>query len=591
MSLFARYVLNRLSFGPTRAEMNDFIAMGSTDDQRLTNWVDQQLAWQTVNDNTFQSRLNQSSYQTLNWSLPTLWNNLRTNRADGVDSRLSVRETARIKLARAVHSRRQLLEVLADFWHDHFSLNGWDGYARYTMTSWDRDVIRPDGNPARTGHLFGNFRQMLVRSSQHPAMLYYLDNYVNTDDRPNENYAREIIELHTLGAMHYVSLGNPDTIPRITINLPWGTNGADIPVPVAENYVDDDIYAAMRMLTGWKVKDNENRESANFQNTGEWYFYEAWHDKFEKTILGVRWRSFDPAPDDIYQFLDLIAYHPGTALHIASKLCRRFVSEAAADLGNAVPATLLQPPGTNEPLVLRVARTFYDNRYAADQLSRTYRTLFLSPEFKDMSHAGTKLKRPFELAASSLRACESDFFPQYVPGSLYDESYYILERNLYFAGNQPYRWGSPDGYPDRNDYWENPVTLIKAWRTIDYMADHYDTVTDGNGNEQRVYHVLPVLEQTLQGLPDPQSHTPESIVAFWLERTTQYTPAGGWIGTPIHNKLMWFMQHRPDSETDPSIWPADAPIPDIGNDGPLRWHERLRGLFKLVVASPEFMFK
>ncbi len=591
MTLFARHVLNRLSFGPSNASMNEFINGGSNDAQRLTNWVNAQLNWQTINDTAFQTLLNQHSYQTLNWSLSTAWYNLRTNRADGVDHRMANREAVRIKLARAVHSKRQLLEVLADFWHDHFSLNGWDGYAIYTLVSWDRDVIRPDTNPARSGHLFGNFRQMLELSSKHPAMLYYLDNYINRDDSPNENYAREIIELHTLGAMHYVSLGDPASIPRIQAPMPWGPNGADIPISITEKYVDDDIYAAMRILTGWTVKDNANQESSNFQNNGEWFFYENWHDKFEKTILGHSWPYFASTPEDVYQFLDLIAYHPATALHIASKLCRRFVSESAADLGGILPRTLLQPAGNNEPLVLRVARTFYDNRYASDQLTRTYRTLFLSPEFQDMSHAGSKLKRPFELVASTLRAIETGFFPQYVPGSVYDEAYRITEDYLYYAGNRPYNWAAPDGYPDRNDYWENPVTFIKAWRTIDWMCDHYENLTDANGNSYREYEVLPVVETTLQNLP-PADHTPSKITAFWLKRLLQYEPAGGWNGHPLHNKLLWFMTHRPDSDVDPSVWPADFPIPDISSDSsPHFWHERIRGLVKLIVASPEFMVR
>ncbi len=592
MSEFARHVLNRLSFGPSDSSMSEFMAAGSTDSQRLQNWLNSQLNWQTVNDSTYQNLLNQHSYSTLNWSLSTAWYNLRTNRADGVDYRMANREAARIKLARAVHSKRQLLEVLADFWHDHFSLNGWDGYAVYTLVSWDRDVIRPDNNPARTGHVFGNFRQMLELSSKHPAMLYYLDNYINTDDSPNENYAREIIELHTLGAMHYVSLGDPNTIPRITVNMPWGSGGSDIAVDIAENYVDDDIYAAMRMLTGWKVKDNSNYESSNYENTGEWYFYEAWHDKFEKTILGYRWRSFDPTPDDIYQFLDLIAYHPGTALHIASKLCRRFVSEAEADLTGIQPRDLLQTAAANEPLVLRVARTFYDNRYASDQLSQTYRTLFLSSEFQDLNNAGKKLKRPFELVASSMRACMSGFFPQYVQGSIYDEGYRIVEDNLYYAGNRPYYWAAPDGYPDRNDYWENPVTLIKAWRTIDYMADHND-----NGNHE----ILPVLQVTLQNLA-PLDRTPNKIIEFWLNTLLQYEPPGGWQNTSLHDKLLQFMIRRPDSETYPYVhWDPDGPIGRYENgnfvseletnNSPNYWHERLRGLFKLIVASPEFMFR
>ena len=97
------------------------------------------------------------------------------------------------------------------------------------MTSWDRDVIRPPvaGHPRPSGfgsgHLFGNFRQMLELSSKHTAMNYYLDNYINQVAGPNENYAREIIELHTLGAENYISLGDPDEVPQTEYTFSWGT--------------------------------------------------------------------------------------------------------------------------------------------------------------------------------------------------------------------------------------------------------------------------------------------------------------------------------------------------------------------------------
>lgn len=567
MSDFARHVFNRMGFGPAPGDIASFNTLGTTNQQRLSVYLEAQMNWQTVNDFTYTSKLNQTTYATLNQSQLSMWQQYKANVPSGTNTRRPVYELERIKLARAVHSKKQLLEIMADFWHDHFSINGRDNYAMRTFTSWDRDVIRPDSNPNRNGHLFGNFRAMLEASAKHAAMLYYLDNYVNGVGSPNENYAREIIELHTLGSENYLSLGDPNTVPRLTIPLPWGNNGTDISVDISQYYVDDDIYAAMRMLTGWKLKDNSGRDYSAFEDSGEWFFYEPWHDEFEKTILGYRWGNLSSAPDDIHQFLDILAYHPGTAKHIAGKLCQKFVGLGASN-------TLIQS----------VADSFYQHRYAPDQLKQTYRTLFLSQEFQDLNHAQTKLKRPFEVLASALRSCGTDFFPNYDPNDRYDTSYRLVDDYLTRAGNRPFSWQAPDGFPDESAYWQNPVTLIQTWRMLDYTVDH---------TSNSVYDLMAVADITISALPRSE-HTPNRLAEFWLERLLQYTPSGGWPGTALHSKVMHFMQTRPDSDIDASLWPEDAAINNgnyviENNSGPYYWHERLRGMVKLILSSTEFM--
>jgi uncharacterized protein (DUF1800 family) len=475
-------------------------------------------------------------------------------------------EMERLMVARAVHSRRQLLEVLADFWHNHFNVYLYDRYAQSTFVSWDRDVIRPPvaGHPRPAymhhGHMLGNFRKMLVLTSQHAAMQYYLDNYMSQVGGPNENYAREVLELHTLGAENYAGLSDPASIPKSAIPMPWGAGGADIMVSVADQYVDDDVYSAMRMLTGWKIKDRASNASSDYSDTAEPYFYEPWHDNFEKTILGHHWGNNIGAPADILQFFDLIAYHPGTARHIAGKLCRRFIG-----------------PNPPQAVIDAVAQTFYEHRYANDQLERTYRTLFTSSAFKDPANRGTILKRPMEAIISALRVCGSDWTP-YVGDNW---SWNIISYYMGRAGQRPFYRLSPDGFPQEASYWMGANSLLYVLRSFDWMADR-----NASEQDQAVMPLLTITQNASQAaLPD---HSPNRLAAFWLERILGYTPNGGWESTPEFAAIRDFTCQNPD---DPSRWPEDVPFPDLAARWPYYIHERLLGLVKLVLSLPQFLHR
>jgi uncharacterized protein (DUF1800 family) len=559
---FANVILNRMGFGPRGSDIADFNALGVDDDARLLAYVDQQLDWSNLPDPEFDARISQAGYTTLDETQAEQW---QLHRVQGVDSSLPLEEIERLAFLRALYSKRQLLEFLADFWHNHFNIYGRDTYARPTWTSWDRDVIRPPVSASsrpvglEDGHLMGNFRQMLELSAKHPAMIYYLDNYVNGRADPNENYAREIIELHTLGAINYAG---PDPQPG-DINT---VSNSDFPAGFNDKYSDADVYEAMRFLTGWNVRDG--RDPSGEPNTGEWYFWPDWHDNGQKQLLGVHWGAFTgvgevvggiPVDPNLNHngngMLDLLAYHPGTAEHIALKLCTRFLNDT--------------PPAT---LVAKVKQTFIDTRHAPDQLAQTYRTLLLSTEFKDTLSWGNKLKRPFEAVASAMRACDANFTIR--PDDT--ESYYLL-RYTERAGQRPFYWRAPDGYPDKRSFWEGGASLINTWRVIDWLVDENATNADPD--------LMPVTEITVLGLA---VHTPDSLAEFWLKQILKWEPAGGWAGTSVHAALSEFMSTRPDD--DPSPWPSDFPIDDISaNSWPYYWNERLRGLVKLVLATPEFM--
>ncbi|WP_456414877.1 DUF1800 domain-containing protein [Thiolapillus sp.] len=551
---FANVVLDRMGFGPRGSDIADFNALGGNDDARLQAYVEQQLNWSGIADTELEARIAGAGYTTLNKPLSQLWQEHRVDRTSGYYEPLD--EIERLAFLRAVYSKRQLLEFLADFWHNHFNIYGRDTYAAPTWTSWDRDVIRPPVNgssrPAglENGHLMGNFRQMLELSAKHPAMVYYLDNYVNGRADPNENYAREIIELHTLGSINYAG---PDPQPGDIATI----SNSDFPGGFNDKYSDADVYEAMRFLTGWNVKDGRSPSGVGEENTGEWYFWPDWHDGGQKQLLGVHWPAYSGI-SEVYEMLDLLAYHPGTAEHIALKLCTRFLNDT--------------PP---QSLVDKVKQTFYDARHDPDQLEQTYRTLLLSDEFKDTSTWGSKLKRPFEVVVSALRACDGNFTVRPDDTESRYLTYYMQR-----TGQRPFYWRGPDGYPDKRSFWEGGASLINTWRTLDWLVDENVGRDDPD--------LMPVTEITAAA--NLAEYTPNSLAEFWLKQILKWEPPGGWIGTPLHGVLSEFMSTRPDD--DPSPWPADYPIPpeDIGrNSYPYYWNERVRGLVKLIFATPEFM--
>lgn len=565
---FANHCLDRMTFGARPADILAFNALGANDDSRLQAFLNQQFNWSSIDDSAFTARIATSGYTTLDKTLQELWYDHHAYSSSlEFDRNKPIEEMERYTLARAIHSKRQTLEVLTDFWHNHFNIYGRDYYAQSVWVSWDRDVIRPPiaGHPRESGfengHLLGNFRQMLELSSRHIAMQYYLDNYINQVGGPNENYAREVMELHTLGAENYVPLGEPGSINKTDIPLPWGNAGADILVSISDQYVDSDVYSAMRMLTGWKIKDSSSQAHSNEEDSGEFFFYEPWHDMFQKTILGKFWGDFESAPGDVIEFFDVLAYHPGTARHIAGKLCRRFISH--------------EP---EQSVIDAVAATFYQNRYASNQLELTYRTLFQSLEFKDPTNFGTIFKRPMEALVSALRVCESNYSPAMVDDSNYwSFIYYYMQR----AGQRPFYWPAPDGYPDDQEHWQGANGLLYIMRFMDWACDRSYSSED---------RVMPILDTTMAAsVEELPIHSPNALATFWLVRILGYTPDGGWPGSDLHNNVRDFLTKAPN---DPSLWPPDVAFFDISStSSPYYFYERLRALVKLILSSSEFLHR
>src|SRR5687768_8204524 len=356
----AGIVLNRAAFGPWPGDIAAFNALGTTDDQRLQVWVDTQLSPASIPDGDCDWRLGSSGFTTLAKPLTQLWAEHVVPNPPWEIRMRPFWETQRATFIRAVYSRRQLNEVLADFWHNHFNVFGEESIQGPVFVHYDRDVIR--------AHMLGNFRTMLEAVAKSTAMLYMLDNYTSSVAGPNENFARELFELHTLGAENYLGVMRQDDVPVDAQGRPIG-------------YVDADVFEATRCFTGWSVANG----SSSAPNTGVFHYRPSWHDRFQKHVLKVFIPQDQPDLMDGGMVLDALAAHPGTARFVSRKLCRRLIGDTPS-----------------QATVDAVAQVFHDQRAASDQLRQVVRAILLSAEFK--ATWGAKVKRPFEVVTSAMRA-------------------------------------------------------------------------------------------------------------------------------------------------------------------------------------------
>jgi uncharacterized protein (DUF1800 family) len=318
------HLLSRAAYGPWPGDLDRVRAMGSE------SWIEEQLNPETIDDTSCDLRARR---------FETIWHEPGT--CYEYKKPVLREEITRHTLLRAVYSKRQLLEVMVGFWTDHLNINLEKGDCIYLKPADDRLVIR--------AHALGKFSDLIRASATSPAMLVYLDGKENQKkdptDVPNENYARELLELHTLG--------------------------------VDGGYTQTDVYEAARSLTGWRLRTGWRK--------GTVYFDPNLHDDGEKRVLG----QVIPAGGgerDVDRLVEIACNHPTTARHISTKLVRRFVSE--------------DPPAS---LVQRLATVF---TATGGDIKSLLRTMLTSDEFK--SAKGLKFKRPFQYIVSCLRALAAD---------------------------------------------------------------------------------------------------------------------------------------------------------------------------------------
>jgi len=420
------HVLNRLAYGPRPGDVERVRTMG------LAEWIERQLYPERIPDGTVEWRL--AAFPTIRMTTDELFREyprpdpaavarrreemLRGDGEAGPDQpardgmgrdmtsggprRLIISaELAAARMERAVWSERQLQEVLVDFWFNHFNVFAQKDAVRWMVSPYEREAIRP--------HVLGRFRELVLATARHPAMLFYLDNWLSVrhgltvQSGPNrgrrlglnENYARELLELHTLG--------------------------------VDGGYTQQDVVEVARAFTGWSIEYPQGEKRFLFRARA--------HDDGEKHVLGHVIPAGGGEGDGL-AVIGIVTRHPSTARSIATKLTRRFVSD--------------EPPSA---LVDRVARTYRDTD---GDIRAMLLTIVAAPEFWSQESYRAKIKKPLELVASAARALDASAGPE----TGLRAAGFQLARAVSTLGERLFHAQPPTGYPDTAKAWVNTGALL-----------------------------------------------------------------------------------------------------------------------------------
>jgi len=530
---FAWRVLERASYGARPQDVAAFLALGDSNDARLSAWLDLQLDQSALPDADLQSRLASMGFSTLEKSISELWaDHVLGGMADWPERYFPVAETDAARWMRALYSNRQVYEMMVEFWHDHFNVAGWDFSIAPVFVQHDRDSIRPEA--------LGNFRTLLESVATSTAMLYYLDNLSNRSGGYNENWARELLELHTLGVDVYFPGASHGAVPP-------GDDG------LAVGYSDADVYDVARCFTGWTVRNGHWQfpDTAEY-NTGEFFYYPNWHEGGNKYVLG-QW--LPPAgQQQARDVMDLLARHSATARHLATKICRRFVADDPSQ-------SLIDP----------TASLWQAAWQAPDQIAQVMRHVLTSQEFKQGQ--GSKVRRPFELVANAMRKMDAEFEPRHFgQWNPYSEFF----NRFQLTGHASFQWPAPDGYPDTQARWTSASVMGQSWRLLSRLPEFRDP-SDGP-------FLMRVQDITIDAFPDAADRSAVNLVDFWVERLVH-----GRVHTGRRQEFIDFLRQNADPEDALDI--TDGFPNGNWSQGNLSAHYtpvRLRAMVSLILMSPEF---
>ncbi len=415
MSLSASLAYNRLTFGPIS---HDPKAPTNGD---VTQWLMAQLAAPSSDPPVVAQALaavllqfvdhDSSGHALPPQMLPlkyvdadeaTLWAAMKAAAGDFAKEVRPAQEIQAASYVRAALSPYQVFEMMVELWHCHFNIQAFaSGTVAASYPAFDQ-VIRANA--------LGNFHTMLVAVAQSVPMMYYLNQVQSTGAHPNENFAREVMELHTLGADHYLGLTTP-------------------PGQAGTGYSDQDVQQAAQILAGWTID----------QTNGSFTFRAASHANTTKTFLGHTIAS--GGVNEGLTMFSILAAHPATAAMVAGKLYRRFVGDT---------------PPANSPVIAAMSSAYLQNLSAHNQIALMLQRLFASAEFAASS--GLKFKTPFEFIMSLLRVVDVTVNPTA-----------LLNSQLNQMGDPRYNWGPPNGRPDISPPWLGNGSLLNRWAAAEQI--------------------------------------------------------------------------------------------------------------------------
>jgi uncharacterized protein (DUF1800 family) len=451
------HLLNRVTFGIKPGDIEAVKAMG------IDAYIDQQLAPEKIPESPQVVAFVQESpafsmtpFQLYKEYGPPAQNELKQqmNTASDPEDKAELKkkiggfykklgdDVCRAKILRAVESQKQLQEVMTEFWFNHFNVSINKGVDHLWIGSYEEQAIRP--------YALGRFRDLLGATCYHPAMLFYLDNSKNKAlppspdkkaDGSNENYARELLELHTLG--------------------------------VDGGYTQKDVTELARVLTGLGLANKPpKRQMADWNGATNVIFSEKIHDFGDKEVVGNVIKG--TGQNEVEQALDILARHPSTAKHISYQLAQYFVAD--------------DPPPA---LVGRMARTFTESD---GNIREVLKTMLKSPEFWDVRNADNKYKNPFRYLVSTLRAVDSE------PKNMNQTLNFLRQQ-----GMPLYACLTPDGYKNTQVAWLNPDALLRRINLATAISMHQmPLVSSENDNFDSVYKAVgeELSDKTLQVVKD-----------------------------------------------------------------------------------------
>ena len=401
------HLLRRATWGPTPELHKQIGTLG------IDGWLNQQLAPNTIDDHVC-SALISDRFPRLAWTLTQAYHH--SDQAWPLMLDLGV-----AAIVRAAWSKRQLFEVLVDFWSNHLNVANFGDAVWWSRHDYDRAVIRR--------HALGKFSDMLVSSATHPAMLTYLNNAESTKDDPNENYGRELLELHTVG--------------------------------VDAGYTEAEMRTSALILTGLGVHWYDDVDDGTF------FYNKANHYTGPVQVLG--WSSNNGSAKDgksvALDYVDYLAHHPATAHRIAYKLCQRFVSDA--------------PP---DQLVNDMADAYLAHDTA---IVPVLRLMFGSAAFR--AAKGAKVIRPMQDVIATLRilGIKAGADPA-------DDGLGSLYWQVESMSDAPLSWVQPNGYPDYADAWRSAGGTLSRWNThLSFAAGWNDSLRTPNMRKNLLPDRLP----------------------------------------------------------------------------------------------------
>lgn len=432
----ARRLLNRAAYGPRPGEAAEVGRIG------IGDWLDDQLAMPADGPSITAHLANltlpiryvagageqmvdeQRPLTALAMSQAQRWALIDGRRPIAAPERDRPRwEIAVATLARKIAAPDQLRERMVEFWHDHFSVAA--------QASPHVAVSLPDHDARIRRLAFGNFAALLEAMASSPAMLAYLNNRSSRAGAPNENYARELMELHTLGAEAY----HPGA--RGWRDVPGAAEGRPA------GYFDGDVWEAARAFTGWTIAAGQPVDGARtLPDSGAFTYVERWHDGYQKRVLGQELNPFAPALAHGRAVLSLCATHPATARRLCTKLARFL-------LGDPPPPVA----------ITRAVAAFARHRDAPDQIAHTLRALLDGPEIT-APHPG-RVRRPLDVVVAAARGLTIPLAPNLA-----------VIGEMGRAGQLLFAWPTPDGQTLDADWYLGGGALRARWGLLLAIAQN-----------------------------------------------------------------------------------------------------------------------